>query len=143
MTRRQGQGMFAEARRLTEKGRARFPAMFFVAYLLFMVSVIGTASLFAAGLYDIAAVDMRQPGRTGSSIVEAIDLYSDPPAFWSCIYPCVVNPLDELRSGFYQHGDTRGHFTMRSSRGLFAGGPDCQGPGCVFCKLEVARIRPL
>lgn len=128
--------MFAEARRQVAKGRARLPACLFVVYLLFAVSVIGTASLYLTGLYDMAAVDMRQHGRPGSSIVEAVGLYSNPPAFWSCIYPCIVNPLDELRSGFYQHGDTRGHFTMRNPRGLFAGGSDCQGPGCVRCNLE-------
>lgn len=94
--------MFAEARRQVAKGRARLLVGLFVVYLLFAVSVIGTASLYLTGLYDMAAVDMRQHGRPGSSIVEAVGLYSNPPAFWSCIHSCVVNPLDELRSGFYR-----------------------------------------
>lgn len=104
-------------------------------YILFAVSVIGTASLYATDLYDIAAVDLQRPIQPGIPITDAVAPYAIP-AISSCIYPCAFNPLDELRTGFYHHGDTRGHFTLRGSRGLFTtGGPGCQGPGCVYCKL--------
>ena len=129
------------ARRLASQGHAKWAAIPFIVYPFFAVSVVGTASLYATDLYDIAAVDLRRPAQPGIPITDAVAPYGIP-AFSSCIYPCTFNPLDELRTGFYHHGDTRGHFTLRGSRGLFTPGrPGCQGPGCVFYRLDARALR--
>ena len=137
--RKRPRGPAAEARRLAKKGHARYLVVPFLAWIVFGVSVLGVSSLGAAGWYGAAAVELRQPGQAGSPILDATRLYSDPPAFLPCAYPCEVNPLDMLRPGFYSHGSLPGlHFTLREPRGLFMyGTPPCQGLCCFYCQRGV------
>ena len=131
-------GAVAEARWLAKKGHARYIVIFFLVWVLTSVSVIGVSTLVVVGWYDLAAVDLRQQGQAGSSIVDATRLYSDPPVFLACVYPCEVNPLDMLRPGFYSHGSLPGHyFTLREPRTLFADRPPCQGLHCFYCQRGV------
>lgn len=112
----------------------------FLAWIVSGVSVAGVLSLGAAGWYGAAAVDLRQPGQAGSSIIDATRLYSDPPVFLTCIYPCEVNPLDMLRPGFYSHGSLPcRHFTLREPRGLFMYGPPL--PGSLLLLLPEGDVR--
>ena len=128
-------GAAAEARRLAKKGHARYLAIPFMLWIPLCVSVIGASSLVVLGWYDMATVDLREPAQAGSSIVDVMRIYSDPPVFPACIYPCEVNPLDMLRPGFYSHGSLSGHyFTLREPHTLFGGRPPCQGLCCFYCQ---------
>lgn len=129
-------GMFGGGRRLLRKGHGRWAAIPFAVYILFFVSVIGVASLEASGQYDVGAVDLRQHLQAPSAIIDITDPYSHRPALSTAIYLFEINPLDQLRSGFYHHGNMHGYFTTRMPGTLFAGGSPCQGIGCFYCQVR-------